>query len=223
MLSSNEIKCVIFDCDGVLVNSEILCCKALLNVFSQYESHLKLDDYIANFKGGKVADILLDTIEHFGIKANLTDVEPLYRNQVETLFNKELKPLDGIEALLDQLSSRDIEFCVISNSRQEKIVNSLQLAGLLEYFNGKIFSAFDVDSWKPEPDLLLYTAMIMGYSPDECVYIDDSNKGIEAGIKAGIKTIHLESNSDDAAISSEHINIIRVKEVSQLNQIIFSG
>ncbi|KOO12327.1 HAD family hydrolase, partial [Vibrio xuii] len=67
----------------------------------------------------------------------------------------------------------------------------LQLTGLLDYFKGKTFSAFDTNSWKPEPDLILYSAMNMGFRVEECLYVDDTPKGLEAGVRAGMKTIHL--------------------------------
>ncbi len=219
MLNNREIKCVIFDCDGVLINSEVLCCKALFNVFSLYGSNLPLNDYIANFKGGKVSDILSDTIEHLGIRVRQSDIEPLYRDQVDALFSKELRPLNGVESLLDKLSAQAMDFCVVSNSHKEKVENSLRLAGLLQQFNGRIFSAYDVDSWKPEPDILLYAAMSMGYPPHECVYVDDSDKGIKAGLKAGIETIHLRSDLKSSRMVSE--NVLRIEAISQLDHIIF--
>ncbi len=219
MLNNNEIKCVIFDCDGVLINSEVLCCKALLNVFSSYGSHLQLNDYIANFKGGKVADILSDTIEYLGVRVRQSDIEPLYRDQVDSLFSKELRPLSGVETLLKKLSAQAIEFCVVSNSRREKVEKSLRLAGLSQQFSGRIFSAFDVDSWKPEPDILLYAAMNMGYSPHECVYIDDSDRGIKAGIQAGIETIHLRTDLKSSAMVNE--NVLQIETIAQLDNIVF--
>lgn len=212
---TQNIKCVIFDCDGVLVDSEKLCCKALVSVFSRYDSQFDLDTCMAHFQGGKVADILNDTIARLDIKIRLDDVEQQYRTQVKSLFEKELQPVKGINEFLTNLKANGVQFCVVSNSQKEKIEHSLDLTGLLPKFEGRVFSAFEANSWKPEPDLLLYAVMIMGYSPNECLYIDDSEKGVIAGIKAGIKTVHFKSNLYNSSVDFN--DTLQVRDIAELD------
>lgn len=190
-MNNPQIQCVIFDCDGTLVDSEKLCCQALSQVFGHFGAELSTDEAMQHFEGGKLADILADTRDRLGLKVSLDKLEPLYRETLDTLFEQELTPMEGVFDTLDFLEQRGIEYCVTSNSPREKIIRSLQLTGLLPRFQGKIFSAFDANSWKPEPDLILYSAMNMGFRTEECIYIDDTPKGLEAGVRAGIKTIHL--------------------------------
>ncbi|MFA0412185.1 HAD-IA family hydrolase [Vibrio renipiscarius] len=188
----NQTLCVIFDCEGTLVDSEILCCRAIAAVFSQFGAHLSVEEAKAHFVGGKLADILNDTQHRLGLNVSLDTLEPLYRETLKTLFEKELKPMKGVKEILELLDDRGISYCVVSNGPKDKIEHALELTGLEPYFKGKMFSAFDTNSWKPEPDLILYSAMNMGYQVDDCVYVDDTPKGLEAGLRAGMKTIQLE-------------------------------
>ncbi|EGA69751.1 putative phosphatase/phosphohexomutase, partial [Vibrio sinaloensis DSM 21326] len=190
-MTKPQIKCVIFDCDGTLIDSERLCCEALCKVFSDFGSNLSIEDAMSHFEGGKLADILAQTRQRLGVKVSIDKLEPLYREYLDQLFDQQLKPMEGVFELLDSLKSKGIEYCVASNGPRSKIEHSLRLTGLLPHFEGKIFSAFDTNSWKPEPDLVMYSAMNMGFRLDECLYVDDTPKGLEAGVRAGVKTIHL--------------------------------
>ncbi|GAB2650145.1 HAD-IA family hydrolase [Vibrio panuliri] len=191
----NKTQCVIFDCEGTLVDSEILCCQALSSVFETFGATLTVEQAMDHFVGGKLADILMDTRDRLGLNISLDVLEPLYRVTLRNLFESELKPMPGAKSLLKFLTDNNIEYCVVSNGPRDKIEHALELTGLLDYFVGKIYSAFDTNSWKPEPDSILFSAMSMGYRPEECLYIDDTPKGLEAGVRAGIKTIQLEGVS----------------------------
>lgn len=207
-----QIKCVIFDCDGVLIDSEQLCCKALVEVFSDYNPDITFEECFMHFKGGKVADILSDMIRRYQLHIRMDDVEVRYRQSVAKLFEQELKPIPGIVDALHKLTENGIDYCVVSNSPREKIEHSLDLVGLSELFKGKIFSAFEANSWKPDPDLLLYAAMSMGYSANECLYIDDTDKGVKTGLNAGIETIrfkpspYIPSDNEQSILQIEHIS-----------------
>ncbi|EGU44697.1 CbbY family protein [Vibrio ichthyoenteri ATCC 700023] len=184
--------CVIFDCEGTLVDSEILCCRALSLVFGEFGASLPVEQAMSYFVGGKLADILNDTQRRLGLNVSLDILEPLYRQRLKQLFEQELKPMDGVIDTLATLDSKGISYCVASNGPRDKTIHALELTGLDQYFKGKVFSAFDTNSWKPEPDLILYSAMNMGFRVEECLYVDDTPKGLEAGVKAGMRTIQLE-------------------------------
>lgn len=204
----SKVKCVIFDCDGTLVDSERLCCQALANVFAEFGHVFPSEHYMAYFQGGKLADILSSTQEQLGLNISLDVLEPLYRKQTEILFKENLKPIPGVQKLLTFLNKQNIEYCVASNAPQEKIRMSLQLTHLLPQFEGKIYSAFDANSWKPEPDLIHLTMMNMGFASNECLYIDDTLKGLEAGVRAGVESYFLKAEDIGSDKNTPNSNVI---------------
>ncbi len=215
-MAMNNIKCVIFDCDGTLVDSERLCCQALVNVFNQHGAKLSIQECVSHFKGGKIADILNQTKKLNQINVSLDILEPEYRKEVQKLFTRHLQPMDGAKGVLEFFDSQNIEYCVVSKGPRDKIEHALELTGLLDSFTGKVFSAFDANSWKPEPDLLMYSAMNMGFLPSECLYIDDTPKGVEAGLNAGIKTVQLFNGEEINHIDDERV--IRIQHLDELKE-----
>lgn len=213
-MKKTKFSCVIFDCEGTLVDSERLCCMALVQVFNELGAQLTLHDVAQHFSGGKIADILADTLELAGMSADLDLLEIRYRQVLESIFMTQLKPMPGSESLLQQLEMHNIEYCVASNAPYEKIVGSLSRAGLADRFEGKIFSAFEANSWKPEPDLIRYCAMNMGFPLEECVYVDDTAKGVKAGVNAGVMTFQLQPLSP-----LNHFNHPNVHLLSHLDEL----
>lgn len=102
-MAINNVKCVIFDCDGTLVDSERLCCQALVHVFNQYGAELTIDECVSHFKGGKLADILRDTKALMNINVPIDVLEPEYRQELQKLFVRHLQPMDGAKQLLNFL------------------------------------------------------------------------------------------------------------------------
>lgn len=190
-MGTDDIQCVIFDCQGTLIDSERLTCIALVRIFNQMGACLSVDDLLPYFSGGKTADILLNTCRITGISADIDQLEKLYRQELDHLFLTQLKPMAGAVRLLDYLSQQGIEYCVTSNAPYEKMWSDLTLAGLAPYFTGRVFSAFEANSWKPEPDLVRYCAMRMGFALQNCLYVDDTKQGVEAGIQAGVMSYQL--------------------------------
>ncbi|WP_087025229.1 6-phosphogluconate phosphatase [Thaumasiovibrio subtropicus] len=201
-MSESTIKCIIFDCDGTLVDSERLCQEALVDVFARFGGQLSLQECMARFQGGKLADILAETRERCGIKVSIDVLEPLYREECRQRFESELQPIAGVAKLLAELQGRDIDICVASNGPVEKMAHTLGLTGLRHYFNECLFSAFEIQCWKPEPDLLHYAAMQMGYSVNECLFVDDTINGIQASINAEMKALYF--RADPARPNIDH-------------------
>jgi HAD superfamily hydrolase (TIGR01509 family) len=214
-MDTGKVKCIIFDCDGTLIDSERCCLDALYYVFSRFSDNVTKDDLVANFQGGKLADILTQTCERLDIHVSLDILEPLYRERIQTLLQSDLKPVDGVPEVIRQLKERGVAVCVVSNSPKRKMEFLLDLTGLLEEFRGTLFSAFDANSWKPDPDLLLYTAMNMAVLPQECIYIDDTPLGVEAGVGASMRTYHFRANA-----YSPKANLSAVQEISDIRQIL---
>lgn len=179
------IKCLIFDCDGTLVDSEYLCNLGLEIKLRDYGIESSANEMMKNYRGGKLADILhsIEQKHNILIKENFI-LE--YRALVDELFEKELKPCKGV---LEFLNENNLPVCVASSGPVKKINKALEITGLKKYFDEKIFSSYEINSWKPDPDVFLYAAKMMEINPSECLVIEDSLKGIEAGLKAGMKTI----------------------------------
>ncbi len=203
-----KTNCVIFDCEGTLVDSERLCCEALVEVFNEIGAELSIEDIVDHFDGGKIADILHTTSQIAGVNADVDVLEVRYREVLEPLFNKRLAPMNGALTLLEWLRETETEYCVTSNAPKERIESVLKSAGLLNYFQGRIFSAFEANSWKPEPDLIRYCAMHMGFMLDECVYIDDTQNGIIAGLNAGVTTFQLTPLTWQNRISHPNVTVL---------------
>lgn len=224
-MSKSRIKCVIFDCEGTLVDSERLCCEALVQVFGELGVTLSYGQVAEHFSGGKIADILHSACELAQITTDMDLLEQRYRLSVAAMFRRKLLPMEGARALINYLKRNQIEFCVVSNAPREKIIMTLTLAGLESHFEGRVFSAFDANSWKPDPDLIHYCTMNMGFTLDECIYIDDTQQGVSAGVNAGVMTFQLRplslkncSDSNQVTILSNLIELIDFLNEDSLRQ-----
>lgn len=216
LMIKTKAQCVIFDCDGTLVDSERLCCQALCETFLRFNANLSMEEAVSHFEGGKLADILAATKHRLGVNVSIDRLEPVYREILDDLFEKQLQPMDGVFEALEFLTQSGIEYCVASNGPSDKIKKCLELTGLLPFFKGKIFSAFDTNSWKPEPDLIFYSAMNMGFRLQECVYVDDTPKGLEAGVRAGVKTVHLSGLNN----KSHSLDLVKIQSLRELETVI---
>lgn len=179
------IKCLIFDCDGTLVDSELLCNLGLEIKLRDYGIETSAHSMMEKYRGGKLANILksLEKEHHILLKE---DFVAAYRKLVEELFEKELTPCEGVSEFL---AFNTLAVCVASSGPVQKINKSLEITHLKKFFGNHIFSSYEINSWKPDPAIFLYAAKTMGFSPHECLVIEDSTKGIEAGLAAGMKTI----------------------------------
>lgn len=214
-MNHQAVKCVIFDCEGTLVDSEKLCCQALVSVFNGYGANLTMEDALTHFDGGKMSEILMQTRDRLGLKVDIDELEPLYREKVRVLYQDKLKPMPYAKEVLDILKQNDIEMCVLSNATTSRIENKLCLAGIHDYFQGRMFSAFDANSWKPEPDLIQYAAMSMGFTLGECLFVDDTSKGVQAGVNAHIRTVHFKPNT-----SSPEVYFEEVPQINDLRELL---
>jgi HAD superfamily hydrolase (TIGR01509 family) len=173
---------VIFDCDGVLVDSERLAVRIDVRVLAELGWILTEQEVIERFVGRSHEFMVAEIETHLGrpLAADWEDpFQSLYRNA----FATELKPVEGIVEALDQITLRT---CVASSGTHEKMRYTLGLTGLYDRFAGRIFSASEVPRGKPAPDLFLHAAKRMGVEPAACVVIEDSRYGVEAARAAGM-------------------------------------
>lgn len=179
------IEAVIFDCDGTLVDSERLANAALVECVAPFGLRMTAEEAMQAYVGGKMADCVADLERRLGRKLPDSFVPEVRRRTAEA-FRSHLKPVDGA---MDTLQKLRLPFCVASSGPMEKIELSLALTGLARFFpRNRIFSAYDVGSWKPEPGLFLHAAASMGAVPDRCAVVEDSLPGVEAGTNAGMRT-----------------------------------
>ncbi|MFZ6760772.1 HAD-IA family hydrolase [Undibacterium sp. Ji50W] len=179
---SNMKLCLIFDCDGTLVDSEELCNLGLQTELLSYGIEEDTATLTRRFRGWKLADICSNLEMQHGLTFN-PDFITRYRQTVDKLFESHLQAFPGV---VDTLSKLRLPVCVASAAPRGKIKKALSLTGLSEFFEDRIYSSYDIQSWKPEPDLFLYAARQMDFLPHQCIVIEDSEVGIEAAKRAGM-------------------------------------
>lgn len=203
-------ECVIFDLDGTLVNSEVLNFQAYAELIPEItESQASL---IKRYEGVQLAAVVSDIEKRYQLTLP-DDFEYIFREHIRGLFEQGLKPIPGIPELLPALPQRT---CVASNAPQRKIIHALEVTSLSQHFEGNIFSAYDIDAWKPKPDLFLHAAKKMGFEPEQCVVIEDSPTGVEAALASGIQVFHYTPKSDVRETKPGYQSILDIAELSDI-------
>ncbi|BAY10134.1 HAD family hydrolase [Calothrix sp. NIES-2098] len=178
----DEFKLVIFDCDGVLVDSELIANVILLEMVNEIGLFLTLEE-VFNICAGKSTARCLEIVQNMLGHPLPDNFVTEFEQRTMQAFIKNLKPVQGIHDVLTKLN---LPYCVASNSSHKWIRQALLKTNLLAYFSGKIFSASGIIRSKPHPDVFLYAAEKMGVSPQECVVIEDTPTGVMAGVNAGM-------------------------------------
>ncbi len=173
---------IIFDCDGVLVDSEVLSVRAMQKVLNDAGVPVTESMIMACF-GMKQADILLRIAEDTAMDIPAGVSERLWP-ATKRLFETDLQAMPGIADFLER--AKDVKRCVASSSNPERIRASLALTRLDGYFGEAIFSSHQVARGKPAPDLFLFAAANMGVEPGRCVVIEDSIFGVRGALAAGM-------------------------------------
>jgi HAD superfamily hydrolase (TIGR01509 family) len=177
---------IIFDCDGVLVDSEMLSAGVLMAMMAEAGFPITPEIFRADFLGRNFASAARKTEERFG-RPLPDDFQGEYRERLLARMRGELRPMAGVQAVIETLSCA---YCLATSSSPQRLALSLRVTGLQPYFEGRSFTASDVRRGKPAPDLCLHAASIMGASPDSCLVIEDSEIGIQAAQAAGMRVWH---------------------------------
>jgi HAD superfamily hydrolase (TIGR01509 family) len=195
-LATGPVELVIFDCDGVLIDSERLAVEVDVLTLRELGWHLSEAEVIERFVGRSDRDTQAAIEAHLGRK-----LPPGWGERYDQLqrqaFAGALAPVDGVLEALDQIT---LPSCVASSGTHEYLRYTLGLTGLYDRFAGRIFSAEDVACGKPAPDLFLHAAKRMASAPAGCVVVEDSRSGVEAARAAGMRVVAFAGGLSPAAL-----------------------
>lgn len=177
-----KISLVIFDCDGVLVDSEYLSAQVLVETFAEIGVNIDLAFVFEHFLGHSFSSVAAKFAHSHGIGVR-DSFEDDYRANLLRRFSTDLKPMPGVIEVIDNLS---VPWCVATGSSPLRANRSLEVAGLLSRAKDRVFTTSMVDRGKPAPDIFFHVAHEMKVLPDHCLVIEDSASGIEAAHAAGM-------------------------------------
>ncbi|BAZ37156.1 HAD family hydrolase [Calothrix sp. NIES-4101] len=211
----NQFDLIIFDCDGVLVDSEPIIYRIFAETLTEFGFIITYEEVVQQFVGKSLAVCLEILQKSYGKSIPDNFVERCREKQVIAL-QQELQPIAGITEVLKQLR---LPKCVASNSTHRHIHLVLKLTQLLQIFGGNIYSAHDVPRPKPFPDVYLYAAEQMKTKPENCVVIEDSVTGVEAGYAAGMTVFGYSQHSNGQVLAAAGAKIV-FNDMRQLFQLL---
>ncbi len=176
-LSLDRYAAVIWDCDGVLIDSEVLACSPVVDILTEKGAEITLEDYLHRFMGKSAAQML----KELGISGSFP-LSDLQARQKEA-FTRHLKAIPDVHDVLDSIF---VPVAVASGSEMARLELTLELTHLLDYFSGHIYSAEMVKRGKPAPDIFLLAAEKLGVNPKDCLVIEDSPHGVTGALAAGM-------------------------------------
>lgn len=180
-------ECILFDSDGTLVDSEHLCFRAMAELFRPLGATLDVDELHTRFRGWKLDDTLAALSQIHALRLPESFV-PGYRARVAELFARELVPVPHVPEVLAALGQAK---AVVSSGPPEKIRQALAVTGLAAHFGANVYSSYDIGLWKPDPAIYRYVAADLGFSPEQCAVVEDSEVGVAAAADAGMRTFFL--------------------------------
>ncbi|KUO14479.1 HAD family hydrolase [Streptomyces dysideae] len=177
---------VIFDNDGVLVDSEPISNRLLAGYLTELGHPTSYEDSIRDYMGSAMHRIHDVVLERTGQRLP-EDFDDVFHARVFAAFERELRPVGGVVDVLEKLAADGVPYCVASSGSHERIRVGHRTTGLDRWFeDGRVFSSQDVGRGKPAPDLFLYAAERMGVVPGRCVVVEDSPLGVQAAVAAGM-------------------------------------
>jgi HAD superfamily hydrolase (TIGR01509 family) len=181
-VSKNRFGLVIFDCDGVLVDSEMITNRVFAQMLNEAGIAMSLEDVFEKFVGRSMPQCLAIVSELRGQPVPDEFVQQ-FHSRAAAALQSELKAVPDIETVL---AAMRVPFCVASSGTHEKMQTTLGITGLLPQFRGKMYSVTEVAHSKPFPDVFLYAASRQGVMPSACAVIEDTPTGVAAGVAAGM-------------------------------------
>lgn len=208
------IETVFFDCDGTLVDSETLTMEVLVDFAGEHGVVLERTEALAEYAGVRLADVVRDLERRLGASLPQSFV-PEFRGRMTDAFRARLRPIDGASTLLEAI---ELPCCVVSSGPREKIELSLSLTGLRHHFDDRIFSSYELGSWKPEPGIFLHAAEQQGVDPSRCAVVEDSLPGIRAGLAAGMQVFAFRAPSHPPSRAPLPDEVVPIGHLSELTR-----
>lgn len=176
---------VIFDCDGVLIDSELISAQTLIALLSELGIQIDSAFVRQHFLGRSFPTVARFVNDRFSVKLPAT-FEKDYRQRLLVNFETDLRLMNGVSDVLDRLC---VPYCLATSSSPERTEKALRVTGVFERFENRIFTASEVANGKPAPDLFLHAARQMNVVPARCLVIEDSVVGVQAGLAAGMPVL----------------------------------
>ncbi|MFC0266736.1 HAD family hydrolase [Kushneria aurantia] len=211
------IRCLIFDCDGTLVDSEPLLAEVLAQTLPEAGLPFQASDYMNEFRGIIFAHIVAELERRHGAISDdaRLGAETRMRERIMAGLAENLLVVEGIEQALEQLAPH-YACCVASNGPLTKIRQSMQVTGLTRFFGERLFSAYEVGHFKPEPGLFLHAAEAMGIAPEHCLVIDDAPVGVSAALAAGMRVAHINHFPEREANAEGAFELLSMRDLPAL-------
>ncbi|MCQ8878709.1 HAD family phosphatase [Pseudoalteromonas shioyasakiensis] len=199
---TDNVELIIFDCDGVVIDSEIISARVLIQMLSDLGIHIDTHYVQQHFLGCSFKTVSEKIASAFGVDLP-SQFESDYRNTLVTMFAEHLQPTAGIKNILLNLN---VPFCIATSSSLLRTQKALHAVGFDSLFKN-IFTSEEVALGKPAPDLFLHAAATMNVSAKNCLVIEDSSAGVQAALSAGMQVMHYFGGQHlNRGVNHVHIN-----------------
>ena len=198
---------IIFDCDGVLVDSEAISNSILCTMITEQGLDYTLEQTTRRFRGRSMASCY-EIIEQELGRPLPEDFDSRFRYRTFEAFKRDLLPVSGVREVVKSLHESGQRLCVASSGPHDKIRLNLTTTNLLHYFDNHLFSSSDVAHGKPAPDLFLYAAQTMAVDPITCAVIEDSPLGVQAGSAAGMTVFGFAEETDPDELRESGASVV---------------
>ncbi len=191
---------VLFDCDGVLVDTEPIANPVFAAHLATYGIEMSVDEVMRRYIGMSMPDCVRLLNEEFNRDFGDPWIKEI-RQKTDNAFRAGLDAIPNAGVAVESVALAGIAYCVASSGPIEKMNLTLGMTGLLKWFEGRMFTGWDVERGKPHPDLFLAAAAAMGASPEDCVVIEDTEAGVKAGMSAGMQVLAYAPSGVDRKLS----------------------
>ncbi|MFN3279183.1 MAG: HAD family hydrolase [Paracoccus hibiscisoli] len=181
-----RVDLIIFDCDGVIADSEVLSAEVLIDQLARLDITVTAADVRRDFLGRSFPTVAATIRDRFAVTLP-ADFEATYRARLLARFETGLRATPGFAAMLEAVT---LPVCVATSSSPPRVARTLAILGLTDRFGAHVFTASQVARGKPAPDLFLFAARQMGVDPARALVIEDSQPGLEAARAAGMRVLH---------------------------------